>query len=93
MPVQTRFIPTTISRHNSVESLSTNGDRFSAGKISIELVIDARGLVKSARIKSTTMTSKPLEECVLAAMKTLKFPAPLGGGEIVVTYPFAFSNP
>ncbi|KAF8051941.1 hypothetical protein N665_1641s0006 [Sinapis alba] len=40
MPVQNRFIPsrkgTTIARHNSVESLSTHGERFSGGKISID---------------------------------------------------------
>ncbi|KAF3494087.1 hypothetical protein DY000_02054193 [Brassica cretica] len=43
MPVQTGFIPsrkasTTISRHNSVESLpSHGGERFSGGKISIDV--------------------------------------------------------
>ncbi|KAL0716830.1 hypothetical protein Bca4012_066152 [Brassica carinata] len=56
LPVQTRFIPsrkvtTTISRHNSVESLpSHDGGRFSAGKISID------GM---RRVSSESVASKP----------------------------------
>lgn len=67
MPVQTRFIPTTISRHNSVESLSTNGDRFSAGKISIDAksaagmrrALSESDVIRSERMSKSVVGSKP----------------------------------
>ncbi|CAG7886914.1 unnamed protein product [Brassica rapa] len=67
MPVQTRFIPTTISRHNSVESLSTYGDRFSAGKISIDAksaagmrrALSESDVIRSERMSKSVVGSKP----------------------------------
>ncbi|CAH8306399.1 unnamed protein product [Eruca vesicaria subsp. sativa] len=64
MPVQNRFIPSTISRHNSVESLSTYGDKFPAGKITINAkstirrVLSESDVIRSKRI-SKSVGSKP----------------------------------
>lgn len=66
MPVQNRFIPsTTIARHNSVESLSTHGERFSGGKISI----DAKSTAGMRRVLS--------ESDVIRSERT---PKSVGGG-------------
>ncbi|KAJ0236821.1 Uncharacterized protein HA466_0255110 [Hirschfeldia incana] len=71
MPVQNRFIPsrkgTAISRHNSVESLSTYGDnKFSVGRISIDAksaagmrrVLSESDVIRSERM-SKSVGSKP----------------------------------
>ncbi|KAG2315328.1 hypothetical protein Bca52824_018450 [Brassica carinata] len=67
LPVQIRFIPsrkvtTTISRHNSVESLpSHGGDRFSAGRISIDgmrRVSSESDVIRSERMLKS-VASKP----------------------------------
>lgn len=68
MPVQNRFIPSTISRHNSVESLSTHGDnKLSVGRISIDAksragmrrVLSESDVIRSERRTSKSVGSKP----------------------------------
>ncbi|KAG2238930.1 hypothetical protein Bca4012_023714 [Brassica carinata] len=67
MPVQNRFIPSTIARHNSVESLSTHGERFSGGKISIDAkstagirrVLSESDVIRSERTSKSVGGSKP----------------------------------
>ncbi len=61
-----------------------------AGKIVAQWVIDKDGLVPSTSLKSTTMNSAPVENCILGKIKTWKFPQPRGGGKVIVSYPFLF---
>ncbi|CAN7070632.1 unnamed protein product [Brassica oleracea var. botrytis] len=67
IPVQTRFIPSTMARHNSVESLSTYGERFPVGKISIDAksaagmrrVLSESDVIRSERMSKSVVGSKP----------------------------------
>lgn len=60
-----------------------------AGKILVEWVIGLEGRVTSTRLKSSSMGSPPVEQCVQGVIRTLPFPKP-GGGVVQVTYPFLF---
>lgn len=60
------------------------------GRISVEFVIDPTGQVARAAIGSTTMNSKPVEECISLRVRRWRFPEPKGGGLVRVNYPFTF---
>lgn len=62
-----------------------------AGKLIIEWNIDGSGSVTSYKIKSSTMQSATVGECIEDALKSWKFPKP-DGGEVVVSYPFIFNS-
>lgn len=64
-----------------------------AGKIAIRFVIGAQGAVTSASSVSTTMSSPPVETCLVARVRSWRFPRPRGGGIVIVTYPFVFTQP
>lgn len=63
-----------------------------SGKVVVKLVIGADGLVKKAEITRSTMKAPDFERDLLKILKTLKFPKPPGGGEIVLNYPFIFRS-
>jgi Ca-activated chloride channel family protein len=63
-----------------------------AGKVVVKFVIDGTGKVSSASIAESTLNSKPVEQCLLQAIRRLTFPQPPGGEVIVVTYPFTFKS-
>ncbi|MBW1807181.1 MAG: AgmX/PglI C-terminal domain-containing protein [Deltaproteobacteria bacterium] len=60
------------------------------GKITVNFTIGADGRVFEADILQTTMHDNNVEQCVLRAMRLIRFPKPKGGGEVIVTYPFMF---
>jgi hypothetical protein len=59
-----------------------------AGRVAIKWVIDGNGQVKAAGIENTTLNSKIIEDCILARLKSWRFPLPQGGVEVSVSYPF-----
>jgi len=61
------------------------------GKIVVKFVIAKDGTVPSAVTKSSTMASPAVEECVNGRFMHMQFPAPTGGGIVIVSYPFSFS--
>ena len=61
-----------------------------SGKIVVKLTIGADGRVKSATIGSSTLNDKTVEQGILRVMRRMRFPAPSGGGEVVISYPFVF---
>ncbi len=64
-----------------------------AGRITVKLVINARGNVTQAQIVETALAgnaAKKTEQCVVDVVKTLVFPQPPGGGIVIVSYPFVF---
>jgi Ca-activated chloride channel family protein len=63
-----------------------------AGRLVIELTISPQGDVTKARVKEDTLQNKGVASCVLAKMKTLRFPAPKGSGAVIVTYPYVFKS-
>lgn len=58
------------------------------GKVVVDFTIAASGAVKQSKVASSDMTPQ-LGECVAQKVLAWKFPAP-SGGEVAVSYPFAF---
>jgi hypothetical protein len=60
------------------------------GKIVFEWKIMSMGDVGATRIKSSTINSNSIHACIKKAIKSWGFPAPSGGQEVIVSYPFIF---
>ena len=60
------------------------------GKIEVFFIISGNGRVLSSKIQKTSMNNDNVEGCVKNRVRYLRFPAPKGGGEVHVTYPFFF---
>ena len=60
------------------------------GKIAVKFIISATGAVKSSKVQGTTVENEAVESCVAEQIKKIQFPAPEGGGVVIVTYPFLF---
>jgi TonB family protein len=60
------------------------------GRVVIKIVISASGKVSSAEVKESTVPSEPVGACVAEVMRKAQFPAPKGGGIVIVSYPFVF---
>jgi TonB family protein len=61
-----------------------------AGRIVVRFVIGADGRVTEATVTSSTLPGDALQADVLNAIRHWQFPAPQGGGKVIVNYPFAF---
>ena len=61
-----------------------------SGKIIINFVISETGSVISSKVQKTTMDNTAVESCVANQIKKIRFPAPQGGGIVIVNYPFVF---
>ena len=71
-----------------VEELKSSPDL--EGKVLVTFTIVATGDVSYASVKESTLHNERVESCVANAVRTWKFPEPLGGGTVMVTYPFLF---
>lgn len=63
-----------------------------AGTVTVGSIIAPDGRVRTSSISSSTLDSPPVEQCVAAAVRRWRFPAPDGGGIVVVAYPFRFES-
>jgi TonB family protein len=64
---------------------------FPSGKVTIQFSVGADGRVKWSRLVSSTAKDAILETSVGQLLCAWQFPAPSGGDEVRVTYPFEFS--
>ena len=62
-----------------------------SGKVTVKFTIAKDGSVSSAMTKSSSMANPSVESCINARFMRFQFPEPLGGGLVVVSYPFLFS--
>jgi outer membrane biosynthesis protein TonB len=62
------------------------------GKVSVLFVIDGTGRVADALVQQTTLSSEPVESCILSHVKRWVFPQPEGGSTVQVTYPYVFKS-
>jgi TonB family protein len=62
------------------------------GRMAVKFIIAADGAVSAAASASSELHDAAVEQCVLQAVKRWTFPGPDGGGIVVVTYPFVFSQ-
>lgn len=58
------------------------------GKVDTRMVIGVDGSVSSATV---TGVDENIEACVEGVLRQMQFPAPAGGGIVMVSYPFVFS--
>lgn len=77
-------------KHCYERELTRNPAAAAGGKIVVRFTIDRRGLVTTARIESSTTKVRALDECVVAQLRKVTFPA--SEGSSTVTYPFVFSQ-
>jgi metallo-beta-lactamase class B len=62
-----------------------------AGRIMVQFTIAASGQVVSSVLQNSTMGSAQVESCTVAAVRTWQFPKPIGGGNVIVSYPFVLT--
>ena len=61
------------------------------GKIVVKFTIAPDGSVRQANVKSSSMNSAPVQNCIVGRFMRMQFPEPKGGGIVIVSYPFLFS--
>jgi hypothetical protein len=62
------------------------------GRIVVNFTISGTGTVSQSKVNRTTMGNKTVESCVVNQIRTIRFPAPKGGGIVIVNYPFVFKT-
>jgi TonB family protein len=62
------------------------------GRVAIKFVISPTGTVRSALVASSDVGSAKVDNCIADAVRRINFPAPEGGGLVIVTYPFLLSQ-
>jgi hypothetical protein len=63
-----------------------------AGRISVQFKIEPNGRVVATGIQSSTVGDLEVEDCVGRAVCDWQFPRPIGGGVVIVSYPFNFTH-
>lgn len=61
------------------------------GRISVQFTIAATGQVVASVLQQSSMGNARVENCVVQAVRRWEFPKPLGGGIVIVAYPFVFN--
>lgn len=62
------------------------------GRVQVKFVIAPSGAVQAAQVESSSLGNARAEECIASALRRWSFPAPDGGGVVIVSYPFLFAN-
>ncbi|MCC6334395.1 MAG: TonB family protein [Myxococcales bacterium] len=62
------------------------------GKVAVAFVIGPTGDVSSAVISESAGEDPELERCIVERVRFMKFPPPMGGGEVRVTFPWIFKR-
>jgi TonB family protein len=62
------------------------------GKLAARFTIGGDGRVADADADESSLP-EAVDRCVVDVVRTLRFPAPRGGGVVVVRYPFVFATP
>jgi hypothetical protein len=60
--------------------------------VSVKFIISATGQVQTAMVADSSLGNSKAEQCISSAVARWTFPAPDGGGIVVVTYPFVLSQ-
>jgi TonB family protein len=58
------------------------------GQVLVRFTISASGDVIASYLESSTIGSPAVEQCTVQAVRRWQFPKPLGGGIVIVSYPF-----
>lgn len=60
------------------------------GKVSVDFVINAAGVATGAKIGASSVSNSVLGECLVSRVKSWRFPKPVGGVNVKISYPFFF---
>ncbi len=58
------------------------------GRVAVDFVIGPSGRITRAKVAQSSLGSNQVENCMIARMKTLQFPKPVGNVNVDVLYPF-----
>ena len=61
------------------------------GRILVQFTISAQGQVVTSVLQNSTMGNAKVENCTVQAVRRWEFPKPLGGGIVIVSYPFVLT--
>ena len=61
------------------------------GRIMVQFTIAASGHVIASVLQNSTMSNARVENCTVQAVRRWEFPKPLGGGIVIVSYPFVLT--
>ena len=61
------------------------------GRIMVQFTIAASGQVIASVLQNSTMANARVENCTVQAVRRWEFPKPLGGGIVIVSYPFVLT--
>jgi len=67
-------------------------DSSLSGRVAIDFIIGGTGLIKTAKVNTSSLNSKQVEDCIVMRLKTWKFPVPEGGVDVDVTFPFKLAR-
>ncbi len=62
------------------------------GRVAVKFIISPTGAVQTAAVATSDLGNAKVEQCIAQAVRRWTFPAPEGGGIVVVTYPFVLSQ-
>ena len=62
------------------------------GKVVVRWKIDQDGLVKGARVRSSSMGNGRVEDCIIRRVARMRFPKPKNGVTAKVNFPFIFAQ-
>ncbi len=62
------------------------------GRVSIKFIISPTGAVQTAAVDNSDLGNAKVEQCMAQAVRRWTFPAPEGGGIVVVSYPFVLAQ-
>lgn len=63
-----------------------------AGRVQVKFIISPSGAVQAANVENSSLGAARAEQCIAAAVRRWTFPAPDGGGIVIVSYPFVLEN-
>ncbi len=58
------------------------------GRVMMQFTIAASGKVVASEVQSSTVNDARAEKCIAASLLRWEFPKPIGGGIVIVSYPF-----
>ncbi|MDD9946993.1 MAG: TonB family protein [Myxococcales bacterium] len=62
------------------------------GRVAVKFIISPTGAVQTAAVSKSTLGNAKAEQCIAKAVRRWTFPAPEGGGIVVVNYPFVLAQ-
>jgi len=70
------------------EAILKGSPPFPRGRVRVRFAIDGAGQVRHSCVVDTTLGNATCERCIADAVLGWRFPKPVGGGWVVVVYPF-----